>query len=243
MIKEVIKVDVKNIKLNKNTVFKNQDIPIDIELPKKVNELYSSAIKIFIEFSNPIGIISDISIQKFKEVYSGIGLNERETPLEQIIPKADHLALFAVTVGDDVSKKIDELFRLNDFALGSMLDAVASEGTESVADVIQNNFENLLREGHYDITSKGILRYSPGYCGWHMSGQKKIFQYLHPEDIGIILLDSYLMKPLKSISGVIVAGDKENHIFKDDFPFCSQCNDHICRERIRMLFKNTGDKE
>lgn len=243
MIKEVIKVDVKNIKPDRNTVFKNQDIPIDIELPQKVNELYSDAVKIFIESSNPIGIISDITIQKFEEVYFGIGLNEKETPLEQIVRKADYLALFAVTIGNDVSKKIDDLFRTNDFALGSMLDAVASEGTESVADVIQNHFENLLREREYNISSKGVLRYSPGYCGWHMSGQKKIFQYLHPEDIGFKLLDSYLMNPLKSISGVIVVGDKEIHIFKDNFPFCSQCNDHLCRERIRMLFTNTSDKE
>ncbi len=243
MIREVIKIDVKNTLPDKMTVFKNQDIPLDIELPKKVNELYSDAIKIFIEFANPIGIISDISIQKFVEVYFGVGLNEKETPLEQIIQKADYLALFAVTIGDDISEKIGDLFRSNDFALGSILDAVASEATESVADILHNHFKYLLMERDYDISSKGILRYSPGYCGWHMSGQKKIFEYLHPEDVGIKLLDSYLMKPLKSISGVIVVGDKEIHIFKDDFHFCSQCNNHFCRERIRMLFINVGYKE
>jgi hypothetical protein len=243
MIKEVLKVDVNNTKLDKNAVFKNQDIPIDIELPQKVNKLYSDAVKIFIEFSNPFAIISDISIPKFEEVYFGIGLNEKETPLEQIVKKADYLALFAVTIGNDISEKIEELFNSNDFALGSMLDAVASEGTECVTDVIQNHFKDSIIEREYDISTKGILRYSPGYCGWHISGQKKIFEYLHPEDIGIKLLDSYLMKPLKSISGVIVVGDREIHIFKVNFPFCSQCNNHFCRDRIRMLFKNKGNKE
>ena len=104
--------------------------------------------------------------------------------------------------------------------------------------------------------SSGTVRYSTGYCGWHMSGQKKLFGFLHPEDIGIMLLDSYLMKPLKSISGVIVVGEKEIHRFKDSYPFCSDCKTHSCRKRIKALFdapeshtkrdsssvKTTGDK-
>lgn len=242
MIREIIIIDVNNIKLDKETVFKNQDIPLDIELPAKVDELYSNAIQIFIKSSNAKGIISDISIPEFKEVYLGEGLNEKETPMEKIFRKADYLALFAITIGDDISEKIDELFKSNDFALGSMLDTVASEGTDNATDVLQNHFKHFLSEREENLSSKGILRYSPGYCGWHISGQKKIFEYLHPEDVGITLLDSYLMKPLKSISGVIVVGEREIHNFKDNYPFCVQCNNHFCRERIKKLLMKTRDK-
>jgi len=49
------------------------------------------------------------------------------------------------------------------------------------------------------------------------------------------LLDSFLMKPLKSVSGVIVVGEKEIHDFEDSYPFCSQCRSHSCRDRIRKL--------
>jgi hypothetical protein len=134
-----------------------------------------------------------------------------------------------------VSQKIDELFGANEFALGSMLDSVASVGTDRAADSMESHYFNLLSKEGKINPSTGMLRYSPGYCGWHMSGQKKLFELLHPEDIGIFLLDSFLMKPLKSISGVMVVGRKEIHIFDDSYPFCSQCRSHSCRDRIRAL--------
>jgi hypothetical protein len=68
-----------------------------------------------------------------------------------------------------------------------------------------------------------------------MSGQRRLFEFLQPEDIGITLLDSYLMRPLKSISGVMVVGEKGIFVFEDSYPFCSQCSSHSCRDRIRAL--------
>ena len=58
----------------------------------------------------------------------------------------------------------------------------------------------------------GVLRYSPGYCGWHVSGQINLFNTLTPEKIGITLGESCLMNPLKSVSGVLVAGPPNIHI-------------------------------
>jgi hypothetical protein len=80
-----------------------------------------------------------------------------------------------------------------------------------------------------------VLGYSPGYCGWHISGQKKLFAYLHPERIGITLNNSYLMTPLKSVTGVLVAGPPEIHRFKPDFPFCRHCRTYSCLERFKHL--------
>jgi hypothetical protein len=85
------------------------------------------------------------------------------------------------------------------------------------------------------------MRYSPGYCGWHISGQKMLFQFLRPEEIGISLLESFLMKPLKSVTGVLIAGKKTVHVFKPEFPFCSECKDHSCQQRIKALFTDSGD--
>jgi hypothetical protein len=79
------------------------------------------------------------------------------------------------------------------------------------------------------------MRFSPGYCGWHVSGQKKLFAALEPEEIGITLTPSCLMKPLKSISGVIIAGDVDIFQFEDAFAFCGECSTHVCRERLAAL--------
>jgi cobalamin-dependent methionine synthase I len=145
------------------------------------------------------------------------------------------LSLFAVTLGDAVSNQIDELFKTNEFALGSMLDSAASVAAENVADVVQDRVFDMFMEEKKNHGKTGIMRFSPGYCGWHMSGQRKLFEFLQPEDIGITLLDSYLMKPLKSISGVMVVGGKNIFVFEDSYAFCSQCSSHSCRDRIRTL--------
>ena len=39
--------------------------------------------------------------------------------------------------------------------------------------------EKLAQRGEVNDTT-GVLRYSPGYCGWHISGQRKLFDVLEP---------------------------------------------------------------
>jgi len=244
-MRKIIEIPANDIKPCRDDVLKIQGFPPGNEPPEKVEALSKKATDLFVEFSQPKGIISDISIPEFAVVYHGEGLNEKRTPLDEIFKKADNLALFALTLGEKVSQKIDELFGANEFALGSMLDSVASVATDKAADSVENHFLNLLSEKGKITPSTGMLRYSPGYCGWHTSGQKKLFEFLHPEEIGIVLLDSFLMKPLKSISGVMVVGEKEIHNFDDSCPFCRECMSHSCRDRIKALFEEseTNDKK
>ncbi|MGB3094240.1 MAG: vitamin B12 dependent-methionine synthase activation domain-containing protein [Candidatus Zixiibacteriota bacterium] len=235
-MREIIEIRVDQIKPDQDSVLETQGIPPGAGLTEEVNALLEKAMDLFLEFSIPRAVISDISILEFEDVYEGQGSNEKDTPLDEILKKADSLALFAVTVGERVTKKINQLFKANDFALGSMLDSVASAGTDKAAERMENRYFDLLSEIGKITTSKDILRFSPGYCGWHMSGQKRLFEFLRPEDIGITLLESFLMKPLKSISGVLVAGDKEVFVFDDSYPFCSECRSRSCQERIKTLF-------
>jgi hypothetical protein len=235
-MRKIIDIPIEDIEPNRNAVLENQRIPPNKKLSKKIETLLKKATDLFLEFAHPKGLISAISLSEFEVVYSGENLNEKETPVDSIFRKADDLGLFAFTIGDNASRKIDKLFTTHEFALGCMLDSVASAGTDKAGDIIENHFLNLLSNKGEISHSRAILRYSPGYCGWHISGQKKLFEYLHPEDIGITLLDSYLMKPLKSISGVVVAGKREIHNFEDSYPFCQQCKTHSCRNRIRSLF-------
>jgi ArsR family metal-binding transcriptional regulator len=43
------------------------------------------------------------------------------------------------------------------------------------------------------------------------------------------------MYPLKSISGVLVAGDMDIHRFKPKFTFCKNCKEHKCVSRLAIL--------
>jgi hypothetical protein len=216
-------------------VFLLQGIPRHAKPPQNAVSLFGEAVRIFGERARPAGIVADISKSEFLEVYRGESLNEKRTPVVEISECADFLALFAVTIGQAVHDEINELFDSKELALGSMLDSVASAAAEMAADAVERKYFDQLRNENEVENSAAVLRYSPGYCGWHVSGQKKLFEFLRPADIGITLLDSFLMTPLKSISGVLITGKKEIHVIKDDYPFCSQCKTHSCQQRMKAL--------
>lgn len=216
----------------RSEILKSQGMPPEIKLKEKHETMIARGLDIFMEMSAPAGITGEISIHDFRNIYQGEGKNECPTPLEEIFPRADNMALFAVTLGEKISQKIAGLFDSNEFALGTVLDAAASLGADKSAELLEGFYFKALAEKARIPPSSRTLRYSPGYCGWHLSGQKKLFEALHPEDIGITLNKSFLMQPLKSVSGVIICGKKEIHKFSDTYRFCSRCSYRTCRERM-----------
>ena len=192
--------------------------------------LLQQALELFRTCTAPQGVSEPISPEEFADVYSGQGRNAPDTPLSGIFPRADCLHLFAFTLGTRVSGEIKRLFASDDFALGSVLDAVASLAADLAGRVAEEWVENQAIKQKDGALPKAFL-YSPGYCGWHISGQEKLFARLRPEKIGISLNASFLMNPLKSISGVLVAGPAAIHQFSKVYPFCSICKSPTCRER------------
>lgn len=242
-MREMIKIPASDAQPDMDSILENLDIPSENAVPENVKQLMKKAMEIFIVQSQPVCLFAEISIPEFETVYYGEGQNEKITPLDQIFRKADSLALFALTMSEKISEEIKNLFVTKEFVLGIVLDAVASAGTDKTADCMESHYFKLLNKKGKVKPAAGITRYSPGYCGWHMSGQKKLFEFLHPEDIGIELLDSFLMRPLKSISGLMVVGDKRIHIFKDTYPFCSQCKTRSCKDRIKVLLGKSKTNE
>jgi hypothetical protein len=225
---------------SRRTVLDAQGIPGDAAVPERVAALVDEAFEIYTGRVDPIGIRVEISTADFTAVYRGEGRNAPRTPLEAIFPEARCLALFAVTVGESVCDEILRLFGAGDPALGYVLDTIASAGAEGLAGAMARDQQECLSRSGSIATGVRVLPYSPGYCGWHVSGQRKLFEALRPERIGISLNSSHLMQPLKSVSGVLVAADREAHHFDIDFDFCADCADQSCRERIQSVLHDTS---
>jgi hypothetical protein len=226
---------------NRQTVLTAQGVPNGAPVPKRVDALIDDGFELYSKRVDAAGARMEISIEDFDVVYRGEGRNAARTPLEAIFPKAQRLALFAVTIGEAVCSEIRRLFKEGDQALGYTLDTIASAGAEGLADAMARDYQDALLRSGPDGSDLRVLPYSPGYCGWHVSGQARLFEVLQPERIGISLNTSYLMQPLKSVSGVLVAADREIHDFDIDLDFCGDCADQHCRERIRsVLFDTNG---
>ncbi len=212
-------------------VFENQGIPPDADVSAEVERLYSVALRQLADVAEPRAVLGEVTVTEFEAIYAGEGDNDARTPVGDIYPNADRLVLFAVTLGEAVCQRVGDHFAGNDFALGAMLDSVASAAADRLAEVVQERCGEMLRADGWSRNGGRVLRYSPGYCGWHVSGQRRLFEALRPERIGIRLTESCLMQPLKSVSGVIIAGDKGLHCVAMDYACCAECKTHGCRER------------
>ena len=193
--------------------------------------LLQQALEMFAAGSDARGVSRSITADEFADIFHGRGLNAPGTPLEKIFPRADQLHLFAFTLGEKISAEIQLLFAGKEFALGSVLDAVASLAADQAGRVAEAWAENQANESQKSGPVHKVFLYSPGYCGWHISAQEKLFASLQPEKIGIRLNESFLMMPLKSISGVLVAGTASIHQISEVYPFCAHCKSPACRER------------
>ncbi len=233
-MRTIIEISIEKIMPERTGVLATQGIPSDVPPPHPVIKLYESAEKLFLGLVSPIGITTDITIEEFKNIYAGEGGNEAKTPLENIYPNAEALALFAFTLGKEISDEIERQFNSNNLAMGYMLDAIASFCAEKASYAAEQLFLKRIKGRNNKINSLRPLLYSPGYCGWHISGQRKIFDHLDPGEIGIELTDSFLMIPLKSISGVLIAGNPDIHQFINNFHFCGECVPKTCRGRMKI---------
>jgi hypothetical protein len=234
-MKKLIDIPPASVVPTKDAVLRAMGVPAGQDQGARVERLAAEALEELRSEAQPRGILAEVSIAEFAPIYEGAGDNDSPSPLLRIFPQAEVLTLFAVTLGASLSDRVSALFDDGTVALGTTLDAAASEGTELACVHLDGVvLENARTDGRATAASR-ILRYSPGYCGWNLTGQRALFAALGPEEIGIHLTESCLMEPVKSISGVMVIGPAEIHKFTDDYSFCSACPTHDCRRRIREL--------
>jgi hypothetical protein len=200
-----------------------------------VQTIIDQSREVFNDTARPKGLYETVAVTDFDLIYRGRGDNDGDTPLEHVIDEAVSLALFAVTLGDTISGHISKLFDAGELAEGYVLDHVASFAADEMADIAARRFQT--DSSRSDLA---VLPYSPGYCGWHVSGQKALFARLRPDEIGISLNDSCLMHPVKSVSGVLVQAPMEAHDFSPAFPCCATCTTLACQERIASLRSRSG---
>ena len=235
---EYFEINLDKIVPSIEDIISSQGIPKGSIIKENIKKLLDESLSLFLADAQPSCIIREISKNDFEEIFIGEGMNEEEAPLKEIYPQADHLVLFAMTMGSGISERITELFDCNDFAIGSMLDSVASLAADKSVTLLEKHMAKKLFEKKMTKNSSMVLSYSPGYCGWHISAQEKLFLYLHPEQIGISLNESFLMTPLKSVTGVLINGNKNIHNFKNNFSFCYNCKAQSCLERNERILSH-----
>ena len=133
-------------------------------------------------------------------------------------------AFFVATAGayfEELRKSIGEK---GDMVRAFIIDSIGSVIAEKTADRMEKALDDLLSPSGWHHTN----RFSPGYCGWHVSSQHDLFA-LFPDGrpCGVTLTPSALMLPIKSVSGVIGLGPDVKHL---DYT-CGLCDYKFCYKR------------
>ena len=204
-------------------------------VPPRITRMIDEAISLFQEHTQPRGLVEDFDTSGFPDLYKGSGLNDPDGPVPFIAAHATATAFMAATMGDALAVKCKELFAMGNASLGYMLNVVSSVGSERLGRKMCGLFLERLRSESREAEDIKVQYYCPGHCGWHISGQEKLFETLCPDEIGISLNANWVMHPFKSISGILAAAPIEVHRFQQGFSFCPQCRERKCAERLRLL--------
>jgi hypothetical protein len=150
---------------------------------------------------------------------NNISFNIRKIVFGQI-KKSDSVAIFLCTAGPEIGIRSRKAMQEKDLLKGYIYDVVGSEIVEAAADLMQNELEKAVISSGKKITN----RYSPGYCGWDVAEQHKLFQLVPENFCKIRLTQSALMDPVKSVSGIIGIGEN----VKQNPYTCNMCEMKDC---------------
>lgn len=139
-----------------------------------------------------------------------------------MLADADSVALFVATAGREFDEYLHSVKQGGDILGEFVLDAIGSEIAEAAVRLAMRTLEEEQADGI--VVSHP---YSPGYCGWHIRDQQKLFSLLPPAPCGITLSDSSLMSPLKSVSGVAAIG---TNVIKQAYG-CALCGRADCYKK------------
>lgn len=232
---EIFKLEIQDILPEKSNVLGNLGYGPDRQISEPLTMSLNEAMDLFGQTARPTGILKEITAGNFANVFEGEGRNDPQALLQDIYPEAEKLALFVLTLGGRLTDTIQSRFAENDFLTATVLDAIASAAADEAITVIETNFQDQSKNQSAFGENFTVLAYSPGYCGWHISAQKKLFDYLNPSRIGLSLTESYLMTPIKSVSGVLLGGDKNIHFFENKFSYCRECKTASCIQRMQRI--------
>ena len=149
-------------------------------------------------------------INQFKYLY--VDMTERldfinNNPIySSFLEGCNHYYLVITTLGKRVDDRV-KYYSVTDMKKMLVFDATCGAYLEYMADEYEKtNFKEI-----------HTYRFCPGYQGTSTNDLRKIFEILKPEKIGIILNESNLMIPLKTMCGIIGFGSEKKKM-------CGNCD-------------------
>ncbi|HBE42239.1 MAG TPA: hypothetical protein DDW27_13710 [Bacteroidales bacterium] len=136
------------------------------------------------------------------------------------ISNSESIAVFLCTAGEEPAIRSGRAMMEGDLLKGYVYDIIGSELVGAAAELLQNELDRSVTVSGLKTTNQ----FNPGYCGWNVTEQHKLFRLIPDNFCGIRLTESALMDPVKSASGFIGIGKNVKRV-----PYtCSFCGMTDC---------------
>jgi len=151
------------------------------------------------------------------------GVRLKSVKLARALRDSRKAVCFLVTIGPGIEEEINRLMEDKHLSEAYILDALGSVAVEDMAE----QFQRCMESRHFEKGLVSTLRFSPGYCDWPVTEQRPLFRVLDSRKAGVELLDSCLMHPRKTVSGVFGLSSREAPPYNP----CLECSRTHCEAR------------
>ncbi|NIN51924.1 MAG: hypothetical protein GTN80_06370 [Nitrososphaeria archaeon] len=129
---------------------------------------------------------------------------------------ASEVVIYIATIGSELEVRASEHFAKGEYLKGWVLDNLGIYALRATTRYLKG----LIEAGR----KYPVSRFSPGYNYWDISQQKILFNILPSREIGVELTPYLMMKPKKSVSGIMGHTEK-------NFDGCMICERFDCEYR------------
>ena len=192
----------------------------------EVRALFDEALALGRTLIRPRAVVHWLHVSRLDRVAVEAGGVVLTIPgVDRLWGPAEWLAAAVCTIGDELERRVAELWEARELPLAAMLDSVGSGAVESLAEYVND----LLCQEAIPLGLPVTNRVSPGYGSWDVAQQKALFAICPGEPVGVSLNEACFMTPVKSISLVAAAGAraKLDHYFSQ----CARCWMRECAYR------------
>jgi hypothetical protein len=134
---------------------------------------------------------------------SGVELEDKtvftSSALAGMLSGCGQVLLMGATAGQTIMEEISLATQSENLTRAVILDAVASEMTDSGLDWIMDYMNRDLMRKARRLTK---ARFSAGYGDFSLENQKAIHALLHLDKIGVSITDRYILMPEKSVTAI-----------------------------------------
>lgn len=123
--------------------------------------------------------------------------------LSALLHNCDQALIMLATGGKRIMELINKLQWESKMSDAIVVDAVASEITDSALNVVMSHVEQSLRSSGRAVTR---MRFSPGYGDFDIQHQRELYRILEADSFGITINDACLLIPEKSVFAIAGIG-------------------------------------